>query len=104
MPDRISDEEMKQALERRPAPAYLKQRILAARVRQQQRLRRDSQVLWMRLAASLAIFAVLIGGGDTLYRRSVEQRKGEEARREVMTALRITSHTLNHVQEKLAAH
>jgi hypothetical protein len=33
-----------------------------------------------------------------------EQKKGEEARRQVMLALRITGHALNQVQVNLADH
>ena len=98
------DEELRDALERRPAPRDLKQRILAARANNHAHMQRERQTLWMRMAASVTIVAVLLGAGDTLYRRAEEQRKGEEAKREVLTALRITGHALNHVQQKLAAH
>ena len=98
----FGDEQLKQALERRPAPRSLKARILAARAENHVRIRREHQVLWMRIAASLLIVAVLAGAGDILHRRAEDRRKGEEARREVFTALRITNHALNRVQQKLA--
>lgn len=100
----FSDEELKQALERRPAPRYLKQRILTARAENHTRTRQDRQLLWMRLAASLLIVAMLAGAADILHRRAENRRRGEEARREVFTALRITNQALNRVQQKLAEH
>ncbi len=95
---------LQRALDRRPAPPHLKQKIMAARARNIAYMRRQKQMLWMRIAASLLIALALLGGGGIGYRRTVERRKGEEARRQVMIALRITGHALNHVQEKLAAH
>lgn len=99
----FGDEELKQALERRPAPRSLKARILAARAENHVRMRRERQAMWMRIAASLLIVAALAGAGDILHHRAADRRRGEEARREVFTALRITNHTLNRVQQKLAA-
>jgi hypothetical protein len=100
----FGDEQLKQALERRPAPRPLKARILAARAENHVRMRKERQVLWMRIAASLLLVALLAGAGDVLHRRAEDRRRGEEARREVFTALRITNHALNRVQQKLAAH
>jgi hypothetical protein len=101
--------ELKQALQRRPAPPSLKRRLLARRdpgVRPQ--IVRGPSILWQRLAASVVLIAAL-GGGFAWWQREQEQRKeeqrkGEEARQQVLTALRITSHALDHVQAQLAAH
>ena len=94
---------LRQAMQRRTAPLGLKQRVLAqARERRQKQRGR----LWMlqRVAASAVLAAVF--GGFAAYRqaerRAEEQRKGEEARQQVLTALRITHRTLNHVSERLA--
>ena len=51
----------------------------------------------------------LVGAGGAARRRSAwrhadEVRKGEEARQQVLTALRITSHALNQMNAQLAAH
>jgi hypothetical protein len=43
-------------------------------------------------------------GGAYSWRQAVERRKGEEVRREVLTALRITNHALNDMNARLAAH
>jgi hypothetical protein len=96
--------ELKQALERRPAPPGLKRRLLAQRaVRSRQQTVRIRSVLWQRLAASVVLFAAL-GGGFAWRQHQQEIRKGEEARQQVLTALRITSHALDHVQSQLTAH
>lgn len=96
------EQELKQALERRPAPPSLKRRIMQQRsMRRTQRLR-NHVVLWQRLAASV-VLAALIGGVYT-WHEAGQRRKGEEARRQVMTALRITSHAINEVNSRLAAH
>jgi hypothetical protein len=95
--------ELKQALERRPAPVSLKRRLLAQRaLRMRQQTVRIRSVLWQRLAASIVLVAAL-GGGFAWRQHQEEQRKGEEARQQVLTALRITSHALDHVQAQLAA-
>ena len=96
--------ELKQALERRPAPPSLKRRLLAQRAaRTRQQSIRSTFVLWQRLAASVVLVAAL-GGGLTWRHHEEEQRKGEAARQQVFTALRITSHALDHAQAQLAAH
>ncbi len=96
--------ELKQALDRRPAPPSLKRRLLAQRAaRSRPQAARSSFVLWQRLAASIVLVAAF-AGGITWRHHEEEQRKGEEARRQVLTALRITSHALDHAQAQLAAH
>jgi hypothetical protein len=61
-------------------------------------------VLWQRLAASLVLAAML--GGAVEWERHVreERRRGEAAREQVMTALRITGHALDKMNQQLAAH
>jgi hypothetical protein len=96
--------ELRQALERRPAPPGLKRKLLAQRAaRKRPDAVHGSFVQWQRLAASLVLVAAL-GGGLTWRHHEEEQRKGEEARQQVFTALRITSHALDHVQAQLADH
>jgi hypothetical protein len=100
------EQELHQALERRPAPPLLKQRILAERNRRmrEQRGWMPHMTLWMRVAASLLIVALLGGGAEWGIRRSEERQRGEEARRQVMIALRITGRELNQVRTRLATH
>jgi hypothetical protein len=93
------EQELRQALKPQSAPPGLKGKIMARRRLEQ----RSHAVLWQRLAASLAFAAVLSGAVKwDLHLR--EERRGEAARQQVMTALRITSHALNHMNQQLAAH
>jgi hypothetical protein len=92
------ESEMRQAFERRPAPPGLKRRLMEKR---RTRKPYDSFFTWQRLAASLALTAILAGGLQ--WRNVEERRKEEEAREQVMTALRITSHALNQMNARLAA-
>jgi hypothetical protein len=102
-PDRQMDEferELKQAFARRPAPPGLKRRLMERR-RFAPRAQR-SFIPWQRLAAGLVLAAALAGG---IQWHMLEQRRKEEAAREqVFMALRITSHALNQMNARLAAH
>lgn len=96
--------ELKQALQRRPAPPSLKRRLLVQRAaRKRPQAPRGSFVLWQRLAASVVLVAAL-ACGFTWRHHQDEQRKGEEAREQVFTALRVTSHALDHAQAQLTSH
>ena len=93
------ERELQQAFTRRPAPPGLKRRLMEKRRRPQPQW---PFVTWQRLAAAIALTAVLAGGVEW---RIVEQRRKEEvARRQVLMALRITSRALNQMNAKLAAH
>lgn len=96
------ERELRQAMVRRPAPPGLKGRILDARSRRRTMRVHRRVVLWQRLAASLVLAATL--GGGFAWRHVQQQRRGEEARQQVMTALRITNRALNEVNARLAAH
>lgn len=110
------EQELRQALERRPAPPGLKRRILERHAEERARhgwLKRMFAVprggrvqfgMWAKVAATLVIVAIIGGGVEWRVKQVEEQRKGEEARQQVLTALRITGHALDQVQEKLAAH
>ncbi len=92
------ERELQQAFSRRPAPPSLKRRLMEKR--RAPRVVRP-WVTWQRLAASLALTAVLAGGVE--WRIVEERRKEEAAREQVLTALRITSHALNQMNARLAA-
>jgi hypothetical protein len=92
------ERKLRMAIARREAPPGLKSRVLAqARERRQEQ--RGRLWIWQRVAATLVVAAVL--GGFAEYRHIEEQRKGEAAREQVLTALRITSRTMGRVQERL---
>jgi hypothetical protein len=95
------ERELKQAFERRPAPPSLKRRILQQRSRRRTDRVHSYTVWWQRLAASVLLAGVIAGGYS--WRQVEERRKGEEARRQVLTALRITNHVLNDLNRQLTA-
>ncbi len=96
------EDRLKQAFLRRPAPPGLKQRILLQRKQRRAEQLHHRTLVWQRLAACFVLAAV-IGGGLT-WRHIDQQRKGEAARDQVFTALRITNRALSQIQARLAAH
>jgi hypothetical protein len=101
------EEELRQALERRPAPPGLKRKIMERRAARHARrtwFALPSVGLWMRVAATLLIIAVLGGGLEWRAKKAEEQRRGDAARQQVLTALRITGRALDKVQTRLAEH
>ncbi len=95
------ERELRQAFERKPAPPSLKGRILAARAQRRNERIHHRMVVWQRLAAAVVLVAVLAGG--LAWRQVQRRRKGEEARRQVFIALRITQRALNQVSAQLDA-
>ena len=93
------EQELREALTRQPAPPSLKHRLMERRRAQWPR---NHTVLWQRLAACFVLAAV--AGGAAIWHQHEERRKGEAAREQVMIALRITGHALNHMNTQLAAH
>jgi hypothetical protein len=97
------EKELSEAMTRRPAPPGLLERILAERARRAAAERNGRHGMWMRLAASVAIAAMLSSAGLWQWRRVEEHRRGEAARQQVMTALGITARALDKVQRRLDA-
>lgn len=105
------ERELRQALERRPAPPGLKRRLMAQRQANAARTgwrtwlgKLGNGRAWAPAAAALLLVALAGGGVRWQLERQQEQRRGEEAREQVLTALRITNHALNEVQVRLAEH
>jgi transcriptional/translational regulatory protein YebC/TACO1 len=94
------EQELRQAMLRRPAPPSLKRKILDRRKRQNTERIHARMVLWQRLAASIVIAA--IAGGAYMWHNAEQRRKGEEAKQQVMTAFRITGHALERMNQQLA--
>jgi hypothetical protein len=96
------ERKLRLAMQRRPAPAGLKQRVLA-NARERRRAQHGRGWIWQRIAASAVLAAIF--GGFAVYRqmeeRALERKKGEEAREQVLTALRITNKALGRVNERL---
>lgn len=96
------EKELRQSLDRRPAPPSLKRKIMERRRLASER--QGHSVVWQRLAASLVVAAVLSGAAERGWHIREERRQGEAAREQVLTALRITSRALEHMNVQLAAH
>jgi hypothetical protein len=95
------EKELQQALQRRPAPPSLKRRIMERRGLAIVERSHSHWILWQRIAAGLLAVAVLGGAVQWNLRREEQRRQGEEVRRQVMTALRITGHALNEMNAQL---
>jgi hypothetical protein len=95
------EHQLRQALEPVPAPPGLKRRLLARRETQHQ-TRRRRVVWWQRMAVAAALLCLL--AGVWMWRNAEQRREGEEARQQVILALRITSRALRQMQSQLAAH
>lgn len=96
------ERELRQAFERRPAPPSLKRKIMERRRRQNTERLHRRVVFWQRLAAIVLLTAAV--GGAFAWRDIEERRKGEAAREQVFTALRIAGHALNEMNAQLTAH
>jgi hypothetical protein len=94
------ERELRQAFERRPAPPSLKRKLLERRGRQRTGRLHARILMWQRLAASVALAAML--GGAVVWRNAEQRRKGEEAKQQVLTALRIANRALNQMNAQLA--
>jgi anti-sigma factor RsiW len=92
------ERDLREALLRQPAPPGLKRAVMERRRRERSQQRQ--RVVWFeRLAASLVLAAVV--GGAAFWRSTEEHRRGEEAKRQVFTALRITNRVLDHMNAQL---
>jgi hypothetical protein len=101
-PEDDFEQELRQAMERRPAPPRLKRTVMDQRNRRQTQRLWSRTILWQRLAAGLVFAAVLAGGVMWRnYHNYETRREGEAARQQVLTALRITGHALNQVNAQL---
>lgn len=82
------DERLEQVLQRVDAPAGFADRVMG-RVAFAKRRRRG--MLFSRIAAAAAVVLMLGVSGLHYMQERQEQKEGEEAKRQLMTALRITA-------------
>jgi hypothetical protein len=93
------ERELREAMQRQPAPPSLKRKVMG-RLWDRARSTQGRVVWWQRLAASVVLAAVV--GGALAWRNAEERRKGEEAKQQVFTALRITNRALHDMNAQLA--
>lgn len=93
------EEELREQLQTRMPPAGFADRVLA-RASERGDRRRTWLPVWRWALAALLVGAVVVGG---LEHDRQQRREGEQARAQVLLALRITGTTLHHVQQKVAA-
>jgi hypothetical protein len=100
------DQKLKRSFERWPAPPDLKRRLMENRRRRKERPQWFALPFAVRVAVSLCLLAGVLAAlyGGIAANQAEQRRKGEEARQQVLLALRITNHALDHMNRQLAAH
>jgi hypothetical protein len=88
------EHELKRALERKAPPPDFAERVL--RRATQPPVNATTRHPWRAIAAAVLMTAVL---GGWAAREASQQREGERAREEVLTALRITTEKLRTAQD-----
>jgi hypothetical protein len=92
------ESELHAAMARVPAPPELKHKVMNQLWERAWHARR--RMVWFeRIAASLVVVAVL--SGAVVGRNVMERRRGEEAKRQVFTALRIAGRALDEMNLQL---
>lgn len=95
------EQQLSQVLERLPAPPGLKRKVIERR--EEQLAARRRQLMWWRRLV-IATAAICLLAAVWFWRGAEQRREGEEARRQVILALRITNRALTQMQSQLAAH
>jgi hypothetical protein len=92
------ESELHAAFARVPAPPDLRRKVMNQLWEQAWSARR--RMVWFeRVAASLVVVAVM--GGAVVGRKAIERRRGEEAKKQVFTALRIVNRALDEMNVQL---
>jgi len=92
------ERDLRESLERQPAPLSLKRKVMERRWRQRSHQR--TRMVWLeRIAASLVVAGV--AGSALAGHYAIERRRGEEAKQQVFTALRITNHAIQVMNRQL---
>lgn len=98
------EEELKRALTRRePSEDFTARVLAAARGEAEQKDRRNDQRAWLRWAFAVAAAMLLLFAGGAVYQHRTRMVKGQEAKRQLLLAMRITGKELQqarlHVQK-----
>ena len=86
------------ALTPHPAPPGLKRAILKRR--SSERTEKSRRMVWLERLAAMVLLACAAGGA-VYWRHSADVRKGEEAKQQVFTALRIANRALEQMNVQL---
>ena len=95
------EQELKDALKRQQPPSDMTGRVMAAITSRQASV--APQSLWQRAGLPLAAAAalLLVVGIGVVRQRETQREQGEAAARQLVTALRIASETLNDARQEL---
>jgi hypothetical protein len=92
------ERELSAAMRRKPAAASLKRGLMERRRRE--RAEQHRRMVWFeRLAASVVLAGAV--GGALAWHSAEQKRRGEEAKQQVFTALRITNRALQQMKVQL---
>jgi len=92
------ERELREGLERRAAPPSLRRKVMERR--RHERKRQRSRMIWFERIAALLVVAS-VAGSVVAGHYAIERRKGEEAKQQVFTALRITNHAFQVMNRQL---
>jgi hypothetical protein len=96
------ERELQQSMVRLPAPPGLKRKIMARKQARDAERTHRRVIFWQRLAASVVLCGAV--SGALTWHNVQERRKGEQARQQVMIALRIAGRALDQMNAQLAEH
>jgi len=94
-------QELKDALKRQPPPPNMTERVMAAI--KSRKVEAAPPSFWQRAGLPLAAAAalLLVVGVGVARQREAEREQGEAAARQLVTALRIASETLNEAKNEI---
>lgn len=93
------ERELRTAMTRQPAPPFLMRKVMDRRDRERAVRRHERMVWWQRLAATAVLCSV--AGGVAIWHNAEQRRKGEAAKQQVFTALRIANRALEQMNLQL---
>lgn len=94
------ENDLKHALRRQaPAPGFAERVMQRLEEQSGNEAAKPKRPAWWRAAAASVTLAVLLGGYAT--HRVVEQRRGERAKEQVLTAMRIAGEKVRYAQQEV---
>jgi hypothetical protein len=93
------ENDLERALRRKDAPAGFADRVMQRIDRDRGEVPAAKRPTWWRAAAASFTLAALLGGYAT--HRVVEHRRGERAKEQVLTAMRIAGEKVRYAQQEV---